>query len=142
MPDIEDLIPHRPPMRLLDELLEHDAQATVCRLRITPTSSFLHGGRVPALLAVEYTAECIAAHSTLASSAGVPHQPRIGYLIGIRRFELHRSFFALGDELLVTATHVWGTDEGAVFRGEVRAGGAVAADGDLTVALAPRGMRL
>jgi predicted hotdog family 3-hydroxylacyl-ACP dehydratase len=61
--------------------------------------------------------------------------PRIGYLIGVRQFELHRSHFSVGDELMVSAKHVWGNNQAAVFHGEVACGDSVAAEGDLTVAL-------
>jgi predicted hotdog family 3-hydroxylacyl-ACP dehydratase len=135
---IEDLIPHLPPMRLLDELVSHSDEVTTCRVRITAESTFVRHGQVPCLVAVEYVAQCVAAHSTLQSihaAGGAPVSPRIGYLIGVRRFELHRSHFSVGDELTVTAKQVWGSHQAAVFHGEVVCGASVAAEGDLTVAL-------
>jgi len=138
MPRIEELISHRPPMRLLDELVSHSDEVTTCRVRITAQSPFVRHGRVPCLVAVEYVAQCIAAHSTLQSmraAGGAPLSPRIGYLIGVRQFELHRSHFSVGEELMVRAKHVWGNHQAAVFHGEVTCGDSVAAEGDLTVAL-------
>jgi predicted hotdog family 3-hydroxylacyl-ACP dehydratase len=138
MPSIEDLIPHRPPMRLLDELVSHSDEATLCRVRITAGSTFVRHGQVPALVAVEYIAQCISVHATMQSiraAGGAKVTPRIGYLIGVRQFELHRSHFLVGDELMVSAKHVWGNDQAAVFHGEVACGDAVAAEGDLTVAM-------
>jgi predicted hotdog family 3-hydroxylacyl-ACP dehydratase len=137
MPRIEDLISHRPPMRLLDELVSHSHEVTTCRVRITAESTFVRHGQVPCLVAVEYIAQCIAVHSTLESirAAGAPVPPRIGYLIGVRQLELRRSHFSVGDELMVMARHVWGNDRAAVFHGEVACGDSIAAEGDLTVAL-------
>jgi predicted hotdog family 3-hydroxylacyl-ACP dehydratase len=133
MPRIEDLISHRPPMRLLDELVSHSDEVTTCRVRITAESPFLRHGQVPCLVAVEYIAQCIAVHSTL--TAGAPLSPRIGYLIGVRQFELRRSHFSVGDELVVRASHVWGNHQAAVFHGEVACDDSIAAEGDLTVSL-------
>jgi predicted hotdog family 3-hydroxylacyl-ACP dehydratase len=138
MPRIEDLIPHRAPLRLLDELVSHSAEVTMCRVRITPESTFVRQGQVPCLVAVEYIAQCIGAHSTLESiraAGGAPVSPRIGYIIGVRTFELHRSHFLVGDELMVSARHVWGNHQAAAFHGQVTCGDSVAAEGDLTVAL-------
>jgi predicted hotdog family 3-hydroxylacyl-ACP dehydratase len=134
---IDDLVPHRPPMRLLDELVSESAEVTVCRVRLTGESPFVRQGQVPGLVAVEYIAQCIAVHSTLEArrAAGRALRPQIGYLIAVRRFELHRPHFLVGDELIVTARHVWGTEQGAAFHGEVACGDAVAAEGTLTVAL-------
>jgi predicted hotdog family 3-hydroxylacyl-ACP dehydratase len=138
MPRIEDLIPHLPPMRLLDELVSHSDEITRCRVLVTAESTFLRHGQIPCLVAVEYLAQCVAAHSTLESiraAGGAPVSPRIGYLIGVRRFDLHRSHFSVGDELMVTVRQVWATRQAAVFHGVVVCRDSVAAEGDLTVAL-------
>jgi predicted hotdog family 3-hydroxylacyl-ACP dehydratase len=125
-------------MRLLDELVSHSGEVTTCRVRITAESTFVRHGQVPCLVAVEYMAQCISVHSTLESiraAGGAPVSPRIGYLIGVRRFELHRSHFSVGDELMVTAKRIWASHQAAAFHGEVACGDSVAAEGDLTVAL-------
>jgi predicted hotdog family 3-hydroxylacyl-ACP dehydratase len=133
-----ELLPHRPPMVLLDGVVAHRPERTTCRTTVREAPGFhCPDGRVPGWIALEYMAQCIAVHAGLrARAAG--GTPRLGFLVGSRRVDFHAAAFARGQGLLVTAEHVWGDAELGSFscRVEDAAGGEVLADGVLKVVAA------
>lgn len=109
-PLIEQLLPHRDPMILIDRLVETDGQETICEVTITPQSMFREAAGVPAFVGIEYMAQTIAAHGGYQSY--LAHEPiSIGLLLGTRRLEMHCPFFQLGQILRVRAVHIWGQHE-------------------------------
>jgi predicted hotdog family 3-hydroxylacyl-ACP dehydratase len=113
-------------MSLLDQVLEHSRERTICS--IDPARSRLFAepdGRVPVWLGLEYMAQCIAAHGGLAArSLGEP--PRPGLFLGTRRVEFRSEYFQPEEALRVTAVHHRGETGLVAFDCEVRA----AAGGD------------
>lgn len=64
--DLARLLPHSGPMRWLDLVLQHEPTRTVCR--VDPQRGALLAdarGRLPSWLALEYMAQCAAAHGAL-----------------------------------------------------------------------------
>jgi len=104
-PQIRELVPHAPPMLLLDRVLEHDASFTRCSIRSEDSAIFASsGGGVPSWVGLEYMAQCAAVHGGLSSrERGDP--PRPGLLLGSRRLQLHVSSFEAGAPLRVVARH-------------------------------------
>ena len=125
-PALEHVLPHRGPMLLLDELVALDETGATCRLSLRPDSTFVAGGRVPATLALEYMAQCVAAYA-----AARPRQPggrpRVGYLVAVRELRLEIDAFDVGDTLDVHARCEWGQAQAGRFECSVeRQGQAVA----------------
>jgi predicted hotdog family 3-hydroxylacyl-ACP dehydratase len=88
-------------------------------VEISTTSAFYDGQGVPAWVAVEYMAQCVAAHGGLrARAAGDP--VTIGFLLGSRAVTLHTPGFRPGQELEVEAAHVWGEQDFFSFACTVR----------------------
>jgi predicted hotdog family 3-hydroxylacyl-ACP dehydratase len=120
-PPISALVPHSGPMSLLDRVLEHSRERTVCA--VDPADSRLFAdpdGRVPAWLGLEYMAQCIAAHGGLAArSLGEP--PRPGLFLGTRRAEIGCAYFERDAALFVTAVHHRGEVGLVAFDCDVRA---------------------
>jgi predicted hotdog family 3-hydroxylacyl-ACP dehydratase len=115
LPPVTELLPHAGSMILIDEVLEASAGRIVARVTLRPTSLFVEGDRVPALVAIEYMAQTIAAYAGLrARAAGGP--PRIGFLLGTRELALEVDAFAVGDELTIEARHVWGDEQLGSFQ--------------------------
>ena len=114
-PSPVDVLPHRPPMVLLDRIVGHETERTVCAVDVTPSTRFLGADAcVPAWVGVEYMAQCVAAHAGLVARArGEP--VRLGLLIGARRIDFHTDGFAVGQTVIVTAVHAWGERELASF---------------------------
>lgn len=135
---VEDVLPQKPPMVLLDSILSHTVGATSCTVRIGPSAPFADAdGAVPSWVALEYMAQCAAAHSGLCErEKGLPI--RIGFLLGSRRIVFHAALFSSGQELEVSAHETWNDDELASFECAVRdrCGGALLAECQL-VAYSP-----
>jgi predicted hotdog family 3-hydroxylacyl-ACP dehydratase len=114
-PPLEQLLPHQPPMILIDRLLEATEQETVCEVTITPESMFLEAVGVPAFVGLEYMAQSVAAH--IGYQHYLAHEPiTVGLLMGTRRLETACQCFALGQTLRIHVSHVWGTLELRRFR--------------------------
>lgn len=130
-----DLVSHRPPMLLLDEVLAHDPRRTTCRTTIREDALFRGpDGLVPAWAGLEYMAQCIAVHAGLLARAE-GRRPPLGLLIGSRRVDFHGAGFPCGQVLHVVAEHVWGETGLAAFECRVDDAdtGRVLAEGALKV---------
>jgi predicted hotdog family 3-hydroxylacyl-ACP dehydratase len=109
-PPIADLVPHAPPMLLLEELLEVDAESAVTRVSISERSPFFENGGVPAVVTIEYMAQTIAAFA--GAQRRVEGQAvELGFLLGCRQMTLHVDSLAAGDELRVQVRRVWTSDK-------------------------------
>lgn len=130
-------------MRLLDGLASYDEKTATCVVKLTHASPFMRQGRVPAVVAMEYMAQSVAAYATLHADKNVEanpeslRKPKLGYLVGVRRLDLFVNDFVPGDELIVQVTHVWGAEAGAQFQGIVTRGGVTVAAANLTVFVPP-----
>jgi predicted hotdog family 3-hydroxylacyl-ACP dehydratase len=120
-PPLAELVPHRPPMILLDELLEWAPGRARCAVRLHPGSPFMEGGRVRAVVALEYMAQAAAVCAGMeARQAGL--RPASGFLVGARELELSVGHLQAGDALVVEAEHEQGDERLACFRCRVRRG--------------------
>jgi predicted hotdog family 3-hydroxylacyl-ACP dehydratase len=148
-PAVEALMPHRGPVVLLDRILTHDSQYTEARVSIAGQRWLKReDGSVPAWLAVEYMAQCVAVRDgLLALEAGRP--PPKGYLVGVTRLFLETPEFEADAELRVRSQRVRGrpslgalSHQCSLYRnlpnGEM---GALLAKGRLSVSV-PRGASL
>jgi 3-hydroxymyristoyl/3-hydroxydecanoyl-(acyl carrier protein) dehydratase len=79
------LLPHAPPARLVEGILERRADALAVRARIPPGSPFAEGPVASGLVALELAAQAAAALEALERAGrGEPGGPRRGYLVGAR----------------------------------------------------------
>jgi predicted hotdog family 3-hydroxylacyl-ACP dehydratase len=117
-PPIAELVPHAPPSLLLDELLDADDHRALARVRITERSSFFDKGEVPAVVALEYMSQTIAAFSGIQRRRqGLAVQP--GLLVGCRLMTLEVDAFVRGDDLRVEARLIGSSDRLRQFECEV-----------------------
>jgi predicted hotdog family 3-hydroxylacyl-ACP dehydratase len=132
LPRLVDVVPHRPPMLLLDEVVAWDGMHVECRVVLRDDSPFVDAGRVASTLAIEYMAQCIAVFVGLeAYQRGEP--VRLGYLVGARDISLPPDGFRVGDVLIVKAAPIWGGETIGSFQCEVDRVGEVVARGSLNV---------
>lgn len=104
-PDIEELVPHRGRMRLLSDVVAHSPEETVCAVDLERSELFLESdGSVPAFVALEYMAQCAAAHAGLASRSR-REPPSAAFLLGTRRLRLDAERLRPGQRLRVSARH-------------------------------------
>jgi predicted hotdog family 3-hydroxylacyl-ACP dehydratase len=105
---IEEVVPHAGTMLLVGPVLEHHPEYTRCRVEVARSALFAReGGRVPAFVALEWMAQCVAAHGGLVARAlGLPARP--GLFLGTRGVRLSADDFAADDVYEVCARHLRG----------------------------------
>jgi predicted hotdog family 3-hydroxylacyl-ACP dehydratase len=133
-PALRDLLPHRPPMILIDELVRCDDRDVVCRVTVRDGAPFVVDGRVPALVSLEYFAQ------TVAALYGWRHRHSaggftVGMLLGTRELNLDADFFRVGDTLTISGAETWSAPPISQFRCELRRDGSdvVLASGAISV---------
>ncbi len=126
---VNELVPHRPPMLLIDEVLSWSEPVVRCASTIDQDDLFVEGTAVDAVVAVEYMAQCVAVYGGLLRRA--KGQPvTLGFLVGCSELELFRARINVGTRLIVEARLDWNTEDGmGIFNTKVL-------DGDSMVACA------
>lgn len=108
---IEELLPHRKPMLLLEQLLESGSDYIVCKVVVGNDGLFDVASRVPASMGLEYMAQAVSAYSGLqARRKGLP--VKLGFLLGTRLFESSVAEFSSGQVLEVKVRRILGGGDG------------------------------
>jgi len=102
MYDIEEIIKHRKPMRLVDKLLSFDEDSACVSIYINEESEFYQSDKlgVPSYIGIEYMAQAIAAQAganELANGKSI----RLGFLLGTRKYKPNVAHFPSGTKLLI-----------------------------------------
>lgn len=120
-PQVTDLILHRGPSVLLDQILELSPTRCLATVRLRPEGWYLQAdGTAPAWVGLEWMAQAAAAFSGHRHRAA-GREPRIGFLLGTRAFEALVPSFPVGLELEVEAEVLFLDDSGpGAFTCEVR----------------------
>jgi len=134
LPPIEELLPHRGTMRLLDRVLEFDGRRIAAEC--VPRADAWHAdarGNMPAWIGIELMAQAIAAHVGLVKrSEGRPVSP--GVLLGTQRYSATRPVFEPGAPLSVTAVLSLRDASGlAAYDCRIEAGGSLLASATVKV---------
>jgi len=136
-PPIEDLVPHGPPLRMVEELIDWAPGRATCRLRVQPRSPFVIAGRLASVVTLEYMAQTVAAclgHEAFCAGGTV----RVGMLVGVRHMELLVPFIAVGAEVRITVERLRGMDEVSTFQGETRVDNEIVSRARMTLVHAER----
>jgi predicted hotdog family 3-hydroxylacyl-ACP dehydratase len=136
-PPIVELVPHRPPMLLLDRVLSYDGERVVCETVLGPQSPFAEQGEVPAVVGIEYMAQAIAAGAGLSAREKGNAREKTGFLLGCRSLKLAVDSFRVGDRLTIEARRTWGENHLGSFACTVQRDGQVLVEGALTVYQGP-----
>ena len=127
MPSVEDLIPHRAPMALIDEVVSVDLAAGTLVAAFSARREWSESWA-----AVEYMAQTAAALAGAADrAAGHVGAPRPGFLLGTRRMDLALARFEPGRRYTAKATSVFADADSASFECEIMDGDAVVASATL-----------
>jgi len=130
---IEHLLPHAPPMVLLDSVIEAADEHLTASVTIRAGSEFCRDGRVGNWVGIEYMAQAVAAWSGWQSRQR-GEAVKVGYLLGSRRYEAHVAEFALGDTLQVRVEREFQADNGlARFRAQIHRGTELCAEASISV---------
>ena len=97
---VRELLPHDPPMVLLDRVTRFDESTLTAEVDIGADSMFCADDGVPGWVGIEYMAQAVAAHAGYKGRLE-GKQPAIGYLLGTRAYECAVPVFPIGATLQV-----------------------------------------
>jgi predicted hotdog family 3-hydroxylacyl-ACP dehydratase len=130
---VADYLPHRPPMLLIDHIVEATDDRVVCRATIHPDCVFAIDGAVHPAAMIEWVAQaCAICIGVVAARDHTP--PRAGLIIACREISFGVDQLAVGDELTIVANKLFVQPQLATFTGTVQRGGALCATVQLSVA--------
>ncbi|KRG46016.1 dehydratase [Stenotrophomonas panacihumi] len=131
--DIEQFIPHRGMMRLVDRVLACGEEDIVTEVRVPADALFGDASGVPAWMGVEYMAQTVAAWAGHRARAR-GEEPSIGFLLGTRRYQAHTPRFDAGALLRVEAhCELMGDNGLGMFACRIVLGEAVLATANISV---------
>lgn len=111
LPAVEDILPHRGDMLLLDQLLCSDPTRLTAEYRPCSTAWYIQQGGMPSWIGIELMAQAIAAHVGMQKRAqGLPPKP--GVLLGTRRYQATQGHFVPGQPLQVMVERQYLDDSG------------------------------
>ncbi|CAA7626545.1 3-hydroxylacyl-ACP dehydratase [Magnetospirillum sp. UT-4] len=129
---VAELLPHVPPMLLLERVLDYDAEAVTALADTGPDNPFMTARGLPAHVGIELMAQaCGAWVGAAALEAGEP--VRLGYLLGTRRYLAETEWFPPGEALEIAVRVVFRDQGMGVFDCSLTAGGQVLATAQLTL---------
>jgi predicted hotdog family 3-hydroxylacyl-ACP dehydratase len=134
IPPVEEILPHRGTMLMLDRVLEFGPGHAVAEYAPRRDAWYADSrGNMPAWVGIELMAQTIAAHVGLVKhSEGKSAKP--GILLGTRRYVPGRAAFAAGETLRVGASLVFRDDSGlAAYDCRIEAAGARLAEATIKV---------
>lgn len=97
---VSDLVPHSGKMSLLDEIVEYDQESLRAMVHLSDDSMFVQPEGVPAWIGMEYMAQAIAAFAGLQQRRN-GGAPKLGFLLGSRKYVSSVDFFRVGQSLTV-----------------------------------------
>lgn len=95
---VAELVPHSGKMSLLTRILDYGDDWLQAEVEITRESLFADAQGVPAWIGLEYMAQAIAAYSGLQERLH-GGQPKIGFLLGSRKYLCNAERFQFGQKL-------------------------------------------
>jgi predicted hotdog family 3-hydroxylacyl-ACP dehydratase len=129
---MERLLPHAPPMVLLDEALGYGDDEVATAVTIRADHPFATADGVPVHVGIELMAQTcgvyVGAHALACGEA-----VKVGFLLGTRRYRSNDDWFRLGDRLEVRGVLVFRDEQMAVFDCRIERDGGVVAEAQLSV---------
>lgn len=101
IPPIENLLPHRGTMLLLDAVTAWDAESATATATARADAWYAEPAGMPAWIGIELMAQTIAAHVGL-SARSRGEEPKQGVLLGTRAYQVTMAHFPAGESLTVT----------------------------------------
>lgn len=132
LPPVSDLLAHRPPLRLVDEVIEARERGVTCKTVIGPDFVFLRDGLAECAVCIELVAQAVGCCVGLADrkEGGAP---RKGLLVGTRDARLAAEPLRIGDTLVTKVEQKWVREQAASFVGEVTRDGTILAEVEILV---------
>lgn len=110
-PPIEEILPHRHGMLLVERILSWDASRAAVSATPDAAGWYAEAGGMPSRIGIELMAQAIATHvGVTAWERGEP--PKKGVLLGARSYRASVSYFPAGSGLVVTAVKAFSDESG------------------------------
>ena len=133
LPPITELVPHQGAMCLLDRVIAVEGERLSAEVVVPADGLFSHDGGVGAWVGIEYMAQAVAAWAGW-QARQLGEAPRIGLLLGTRRYRCKVARFAAGQRLQVDVERGYQADNGlGQFDCRIHADGEELAHAQLTV---------
>jgi predicted hotdog family 3-hydroxylacyl-ACP dehydratase len=130
--ELDELVPHSGTMSLLSRVIAYGEDWLEAEVDIHAGSLFAETEGVPSWVGLEYLAQAIAAYAGL-QERKKQSSPKVGFLLGTRRYEVSRPYFVTGLTLSVRVQREMVAENGLhVFHGQLR-GHQVEASANLNV---------
>ncbi|MBJ2138500.1 MAG: hypothetical protein CL578_19230 [Alteromonadaceae bacterium] len=116
---LSDYVPHTGDMSLLDHIIDYGQGWLHASVLITEHSIFIEDQGVSATVGIEYLAQAVAAYSGSKPRA-LGEKPKLGFLLGIRRYESSIDYFPIGSRITLKVELEMEADNGLhVFQGRL-----------------------
>ena len=116
MPDLEKILPHKPPMILIDELVSIDLEQkiAVAKFVVTDKKMFYDKqlGGIPSICGIEFMAQTIGCFAYYKNRRS---EPQIGFLLGSRLYNNLTDVFRENECFTVKVTGTYSEGEIASF---------------------------
>lgn len=115
MYDLTKILPHKPPMILIDDILEIDIEnCTLSSMfKVYPEKLFFEKGKgISTLVGIEFMAQTIGCYAYF---RGAKEEPQPGLLLGTRLYNNKIEYFEEGEEYKVTVKEIFTDNEIVVF---------------------------
>lgn len=137
LPSVAELVPHAGALSLLHRIVAVEGERLVAEVVVPADGLFTDsqgpGEGVGAWVGLEYIAQAVAAWAGHQGRAA-GQAPRMGFLLGTRRFRCSVARFTPGQRLEVEVVRIYQADNGlGQFEGRVLAGGVEVAAAQVTV---------
>jgi radical SAM protein with 4Fe4S-binding SPASM domain len=130
--DAARVVPHQPPILMLDRLLEVKERASVSEMTVRADMPFVTAaGELAAAAYPEIVSQAIAAQEGF-RKLGSSNPFQEGYLLGIKNFRILGTA-KVGDNLLIAVHKAVKYGDFGIIHGEVRKGGEIIARGEIKV---------
>jgi predicted hotdog family 3-hydroxylacyl-ACP dehydratase len=131
--DPQRQLPHRPPMLMVNEIIECNQERIECTALIQPDNPLLVEGLFPTIGGIELLAQ--ASGILLATREGHDKAARPGAIGQIKTFQAYEASVAVGSCLNIEATFYAGNAAAAIFTGKVTMQQKTIFSGTLMIAL-------
>jgi predicted hotdog family 3-hydroxylacyl-ACP dehydratase len=122
IPKIEQVIPQKEGMKLIDRIIEFSDEQIVCESIIQKNNLFYDSkiNGVYSWVGVEFMAQAIAAYAGCSKyQENTNNKHSIGFLLSVRKFSTTQDYFKCDDKLIIKAEKIYLSDGVGVFLGEI-----------------------
>ena len=110
---VEELVPHSPPMVLIDKILDFDQNSLRAEISIKENCKFYDENiqGVPSWVGMEYMAQAIAAMAGIQAKSN-NESIKLGFLLGTRRYNIFHQVFEEGETYYIQVEQLYLDDSG------------------------------